>query len=102
MELASPNRLVENGGTGVQARGSIHLGLWLETIGWLLRLFPGAGPHSYCKDYGDVPPLALETVFEEPIQDLEHLVLRMRSVLMPTSAMNAEIANIILEQIGTH
>lgn len=102
MELVSPHRLVENGGAAAQARANIHLGLWVETIAWLLRLFPGAGPHSYCKDYGDVPPLALETVFEEPIQDLEQLVLRLRSVLMPTSAMNAEIAGVILEQIDAH
>jgi hypothetical protein len=56
---------------------------------------------SYCKNFGDVSPLALETVFDAPIQELEHLALRLRSVLVPTAAANEEIALAILDQLAS-
>jgi hypothetical protein len=99
IDLLSPYRLTESDATPAEARANIHLDLWLETIGWLLRLFPGAGKHSYCQDFGDVSPLALETVFDRPIEDLERLLIRLRSVLLPTAAANAEISKVILDQL---
>ena len=61
----------------------------------LLRLFPGAGSQSYCKNFGDVSPLALETVFDPAIQDLERLVLRLRSTLLPTLSSNEEMMSVL-------
>jgi len=66
----------------------------------LLRLFPGAGSNSFCKSFGDVSPLALETVFDRPIQELETLLLRLRSVLAPSLSANDEIAGVLLEQLA--
>ena len=66
--------------------------LWLEALSILLRLFPGAGPQSYCQSFGDVSPLALETVFDSPKQELENLLLRVRSLLTPSTCANEEIA----------
>jgi hypothetical protein len=100
-DLVSPHALIESDWTPQQARSQICLELWLETIAWLLRLFPGAGMQSYCKSFGDVSPLALETVFDAPIQELEHLALRLRSVLLPTTAANQEIALAILDQLAS-
>jgi hypothetical protein len=74
--------------------------LWLETILLLLRLPPGAGASSYCKNFGDVSPLALETVFDRPIQELDALVLRLRSALVPSLAANEEIAGVVLEELS--
>jgi hypothetical protein len=71
--------------------------LWIETITLVLRLFPGSGGHSFCKDFGDVSPLALETVFDAPMQELEALLLRLRGTLAPSLSANEEIAAIILE-----
>jgi hypothetical protein len=99
LDVLSPHRLTESEATPEQARANIHLDLWLDSIGWLLRLFPGAGQHSYCQDFGDVSPLALETIFDRPIEDLDRLLIRLRSVLLPTSAMNAEIAEVIFAQL---
>jgi len=42
---------------------------------------------------------ALETVFDAPIQELEALLLRLRSTLTPSLSANEEIAAIILEQV---
>lgn len=100
-DLVSPHALIELDWTPQQARSQICLELWLATIAWLLRLFPGAGSQSYCKNFGDVSPLALETVFDAPIQELEHLALRLRSVLVPTTAANHEIALAILDQLAS-
>jgi hypothetical protein len=99
-DLASPHALVESADTPAQSRAKIHGDLWLETVTVILRLFPGAGPHSFCKDFGDVSPLALETVFDAPIQEFETLLLRLRSILAPSFSANEEIAGVILEQLG--
>ena len=100
-DLVSPQALIESDWTPPQARSQICLELWLETIAWLLRLFPGKGTQSYCKHFGDVSSLALETVFDAPIQELEHLALRLRSVLLPTTAANQEIALAVLDQLAS-
>lgn len=99
LDLVSPQFLVERKWSPEEARSQIHADLWLETIAWLLRLFPGSGGHSYCAGFGDVSPLALEIIFDSPIQELEKLLLRLRSVLAPTTAANEEIAGAILEQL---
>jgi hypothetical protein len=95
LDLVSPHNLIEAGGSPQEARNKISLELWLEAISIVLRLFPGTGVHSFCKDLGDVSPLALETVFDRPIEELERLLLRFRSVLLPGLSANEEIAGII-------
>jgi len=100
-DLVSPHLLSGSNLTPQQARSSIYLPLWLEAIAWLLRLFPGAGSHSCCKNFGDVAPLALETVFDSPIEELETLALRLRSMLLPTAAANEEIAAVLLDQLAS-
>jgi hypothetical protein len=99
LDLISPHQMIEAGLTPQEARNSIPLDLWMEAIAFLLRLFPGAGTHSYCKDLGDVSPLALETIFDQPIEELERLVFRLRATLLPTLHVNEEIAAVILQAI---
>jgi hypothetical protein len=99
LDLVSPHALIDADASPAQARAQIALDLWLEAVCLVLRLFPGAGAHSFCKDFGDVSPLALETVFDRPIQELETLVLRVRSSLVPSLAANEEIARVLLAQL---
>ncbi|HEV2454025.1 MAG TPA: hypothetical protein VGY98_07175, partial [Verrucomicrobiae bacterium] len=98
-ELVAPGALVESGYTSQQAWAAIHGPTWLETISVLLRFFPDTGSGAFCKSLGDVSPVALETVFDVPLQTLEILVLRMRSLFTPTFSGNDEIANVIREQM---
>lgn len=98
-ELVAPGALVESGYTSQQAWAAIHGPTWLETISVLLRFFPDTGSGAFCKSLGDVSPVALETVFDAPLQTLEILVLRMRSLFTPTFSGNDEIANVIREQM---
>jgi hypothetical protein len=100
LDLISPQALVESTLTPVAARQQIRLELWLETMALVLRLFPGTGAQAYCQDFGDVPPLALETVFNQPIEELESIVMRLRSLLAPGTAANEEIAGVLLEQLA--
>jgi hypothetical protein len=100
LDLVSPHSLIEREGSPAEARAQMAMGLWLETISVLLRLFPAAGAHSYCQSFGDVSPVALETVFDQPLQELETLLLRLRSVVAPSLATNEEIAGVILQQLA--
>jgi len=80
-----------------QARALVAPDIWWSSVCLVLRLFPGLGSHSFCRGFGDVSPLALETTFDRPLQQLEGLVLRQRSVVVPGQAANAEIAAVLSE-----
>lgn len=99
--LVSPHALLNSDQNPKQGAAQIHSEIWMETIAWLLRLFPGAGAHSYCRSFGDVTPLALENAFGQPVRDLESLARRLRTVLVPTTAANLEMTEVILQQLAT-
>ena len=69
--------------------------LWWSTLAFVLRLFPKLLPESFCRGYGDAPPLALETVFDAPIRELDGLLLRWRAFLLGDWRQNQEISRII-------
>ena len=69
--------------------------LWWDAISLIIRLFPGIGPDSLCRDFGDAPPLALENVFTEPLAELENLLVRSRSLLLVDWNYNREIRSVI-------
>ena len=95
--LLSPGALMGTVQPGVLGKAAADL--WLETMTLILSFFPGTGPHSFCKNFGDVSPLALENIFDRPIQELESLVWRLRSVLVPSLTDNEEIADILLKEL---
>ena len=96
--LVGPGALVKSDKPAVLDKAGTDL--WQETITLILLLFPGAGPHSFCRDFGDVSPLALENVFDPPIQELESIIWRLRSVLVPSLMDNAEIAEVIQKEMA--
>ena len=69
--------------------------LWWSTLALVLRLFPQLLPESFCKGYGDAPPLALETVFDAPLRELDGLLLRWRAYLLGGWRQNQEISRVI-------
>jgi hypothetical protein len=77
-------------------------GLWWDTIALLIRCFPGATPDSFAADLGDAPPLALHAVFEPPINALEKLSLRARSLLFVDWKYNSEITAVIQAVLQQH
>lgn len=95
MDSLGPHRLNCRGFTPEQAFGFLPAELWYDTLGVLVRLFPGAGPDSVCRDFGDVPSLALETVFNQPLEELEKLLVRSRSLIVIDWNFNREVNSAI-------
>lgn len=81
-----------------QAATLLPAELWFDTLGAILRLFPGAGQDSICRDFGDAPSLALETVLNHAVEDLEKLIVRSRSLLVIDWQQNREIQSVIEKQ----
>jgi hypothetical protein len=90
-----PHRLTSRPGMREMAVQAIPTELWWETVGIILRLFPGAGPDSFCRDFGDAPALALDGIFEKPLAELERLQLRTRGLVVTDWVQNVEIRDSI-------
>jgi len=69
--------------------------LWWETLGTILRMFPGLGPDSECKDYGDAHAGGLHKVFEQTMDALDNLILKTRSLIVSDWESNQEISAVI-------
>jgi hypothetical protein len=68
----------------------------------LIRCFPGETRDSFAADLGDAPPLALNAVFEPPIDALKKLSLRARSLLFADWKYNSEITAVIRAALQQH
>jgi hypothetical protein len=78
-----------------EAAAVLPMEMWSETLGAVARLFPGMGPDSVCKDFGDAPSLALENVFDAPLADFERILRRSRSLVVIDWNYNREIHDVI-------
>ena len=94
-----PHRLIREAIEPGEAMELLPTDLWYDTLGAIVKLFPGMGPDSVCKDYGDVPSLALETVFNRPLEELERLLVRSRSLIVIDWKFNREIHSAINEYL---
>ena len=95
-----PHRLGGEGLTQGEAGRLLPTELWCDTLGLVVSLFPGMGPDSISRDFGDVPALALETVFDRPVGELEKLLVRSRSLIMVDWTYNREVSDIIQACLG--
>jgi hypothetical protein len=95
-----PHHLNREGLPAEQALQLMPPALWHDTLGLIASLFPGLGPDSVCRDFGDAPPLALETVFNRPLEELEKLLLRSRSLIVTDWSSNQEIHAAIKDCLG--
>lgn len=71
--------------------------LWAEALALLLRLRPGLGPISQCADYGCAPADRLHLPLEEPLEALETLTVRARSLVVSDWTANWEIRQVLAE-----
>jgi hypothetical protein len=92
-----PQRLLAEELTPSEAITLLPAEIWYDVLAAIVRLFPGANPDSHCADLGDAPPLALETVFDGPLADLDKLLLKTRSLIVIDWSSNREIHEIIEE-----
>jgi hypothetical protein len=95
-----PHRLILDPRAREVAHRIIPADLWWETLGVIVRALPGIGPDSFCKDFGDAPGLALESIFEQAIGSLDTLLLRSRSLVVADWNQNLEIHDAIYEVVS--
>jgi len=97
-----PQRLIRDAVAREAAARILPADLWWETLGVIIRLFPGIGPDSFCRDFGDAPSLALDRIFEDAIAKINLLLLRSRSLVVADWNQNLEIHDAIYEVIAKY
>jgi hypothetical protein len=89
------HRLACDGITQEDAFGWLPPDLWWSVLATLARFFPGAGPDSFCKDFGDASPFNLEKIFDAPLHELDNLLVRSRSLIVTDWTANREVSRVI-------
>ncbi len=95
VESLGPHRLVQEKMTAEEAFGLIPVELWAEVLGAIVRMVPGMGPDSWCRDLGQVRPGALHRVFDGSLGSFDKLVQRTRGLLVGDSWSNDEVQSVI-------
>ena len=95
LKSLGPQRLMWQGLSPQQALEMVPLDLWTDVLAMIVAMFPGVGPDSAARDYGDAPPGALHRVFDRATADLDKLLLRSRSLIVIDWRYNREIHSIV-------
>lgn len=98
-ESLGPNHLTLDEMTPDEVFGTLPPELWCLTLSMILRMFPGPSPISECRDYGDALQGGLHKVFEQTIADLDSLLLKSRSLIVPNWESNSEIVTAITKYL---
>jgi hypothetical protein len=96
-ESLGPQRLLREQTSADEVYKIIPAELWHGVLAAIMRMFPGIGPDSVCKDFGDAPALALESAFDTPLKELEELLVRSRSLIVIDWTYNREVNSAIEE-----
>jgi hypothetical protein len=78
-----------------EAMDLVPAALWWETLATIVRMFPGVGPDSACRDWGDARPGGVHAVFDRALADLEGLLRKTRSLIVIDWNYNREIHAVI-------
>lgn len=90
-----PHRLVKDELDPGEALAAVPREIWFEVLALLVRMVPGRGPDSWCRDLGDARPLALETVYAPVLDELDRLLTRSRSLIVVDWAANREVSGVL-------
>jgi hypothetical protein len=94
-ESLGPHRLLRE--EAPEVHKLVPAELWHSLLAVIVRMFPGLGPDSVCKDFGDAPALALESVFDAPLREFDQLLVRSRSLIVIDWTYNREVSSAIDE-----
>lgn len=95
LAILGPQRLSYEALTPEAALEWLPEDLWWRTVATITRFFPGQGADSYCRDFADFSPFAIERVFSKPIVDLELLLRLSRGMIFCDWAANREVARVL-------
>lgn len=90
-----PQRLVRQDLTPAEAMDLVPLEVWFDVLAAIVRLFPGVGPDSIARDYGDAPPGGIHKVFQPFIDAVSDLLIRTRSLIVIDWRYNREVHAVV-------
>lgn len=94
-ESLGPHRLIHDDLSPEEAMRLVTPQLWWDVLAAVIRMFPGVGPDSTCRDFGHAPPGGLHRVFDQSLADLDNLLVRTRSLIVTDAKSNREVRSII-------
>jgi len=94
-ESLGPQRLVNQALTPAEAMDLIPAEVWFDVLALVVPLFPGIGPDSLARDYGDAPQGGIHKVFDPVVEALDDLVLRTRSLIVIDWRYNREVHAVV-------
>ncbi len=100
IESLGPHHLTFDETSPDEALGMIPPELWRRVLAMICRMFPGLGPDSECRDYGDAQPGGLHKVFERTMEDIGDLILKTRSLIVSDWDCSREISAVIREYLA--
>jgi hypothetical protein len=95
LESLGPQHLTFDEIASDEIFGIIPSEIWWAVLKIIMKMLPGLGPDSECRDYGDAQPGGLHKVFERTMDDIDNLILRTRSLIVSDRQSNQEIAAVI-------
>lgn len=99
-DALGPQRLIAEKIDAASLDAALPKSMWFETLAALVRMFPGAGAFSWCKDFGDAPANACERVFDGPLTDLYALLVKSRGLLVGDQVQAREIREIVRDALA--
>ncbi len=95
LQSVGPHHLTEEEIAPEDALGLVPKDLWWSALAMMVRMFPGLGPASSCRDYGDARAGGLHLVFEPTRSDLSELILKTRYLVTPDLKSDRQIAAVV-------
>lgn len=95
VETLGPQRLSREQMTSEEAFDLVPPELWWRVLAAVVRMFPGMGPDSICRDLGDVRGGGVHRVFGPAIEDVDDLLVRTRSLMLIDWRYNREVHAVI-------
>ncbi|MGB2862755.1 MAG: hypothetical protein WBC05_05450 [Sedimentisphaerales bacterium] len=100
LESLGPQHLTFDEVASDEIFGTIPTEIWWAILIIIMKMLPGLGPDSECKDYGDAQPGGLHKVFERTMDDIDNLILKTRSLIVSDRQSNQEIAAVIQKYLS--
>ena len=73
----------------------IPAGLWTHVLALLVRMVPAAGPDSFCRAYGIMPPAGMAGALDPVVDVLSRLLIQTRSLIVIDWQVNREVHAVI-------